>query len=244
MEISWSIIEADKTPKLFHKCPYCNEKTLFLPIDNNFKDLILDYSYCTNHDHEAKHLCLKKCSNPDCNQVVAFLFLLNANITGCDIDGEPEYEQDIVYIKTLPEVDNIVYIEHVPANINNSFYEAQKCFQTGCYMASAVMIRKTLEELCEDKKIKGKNLEQKINNLISANLIPEELGNDLHELRELGNDGAHIELKNFDKISNKEVKAAIEAVKSVLIMLYESKGNYKTAMDKLKSGKIQNEVPF
>jgi hypothetical protein len=40
----------------------------------------------------------------------------------------------------------------IPVRINAAFSEVLVCHSNNCFVASAIMIRKTLEEIAEDKK--------------------------------------------------------------------------------------------
>lgn len=83
------------------------------------------------------------------------------------------------------------------------------------------MIRRTLEELCEDKKALGANLKARIAALNAVAIIPTELLNAADELRILGNDAAHIEAKDYDKIGEEESELAIELAKELLKAVYQ-----------------------
>lgn len=234
MDIEWKLIESKDTPDFFYLCPYCNKEVLFLPL-NNFQDASFDVSEFTDDAANSTYIGLRRCSNPSCKQILAFQFTFIANLESiCEHTGEHTYWEDIVEIETIPRVNNCTSINHAPKDIEESFNEAQKCFYNECYIASAIMIRKTLELLCGHNKITGKSLEIRINKLIEVNPLFKELGADLHVLRELGNDGAHIKLKNFNSVSKKEVKLALEAIKYILVISYEAKGDYKASIDKLK----------
>ena len=54
------------------------------------------------------------------------------------------------------------------------------------------MVRRVLEEVCEDKEAKGKDLKARVAALGGAALIPKELIEAADELRILGNDAAHV----------------------------------------------------
>jgi hypothetical protein len=40
--------------------------------------------------------------------------------------------------------------ENIPQKVLNAFEEAINCHSNSCFIASAIMIRKTLEEICID----------------------------------------------------------------------------------------------
>ena len=97
-------------------------------------------------------------------------------------------------------------------------------------MAAAIMVRRTLEELCDDKASQGDDLKKRIENLQGNVLLPKELFEAMDELRLLGNDAAHIESKDYDNIGSDEVEIAIELTKEILKGVYQM----DTLLSKLK----------
>lgn len=83
------------------------------------------------------------------------------------------------------------------------------------------MVRRTLEELCDDKKATGENLKARVASLSAVAVIPSELLNAADELRILGNDAAHIEAKDYDQIGKVESELAIELAKELLKAVYQ-----------------------
>lgn len=113
---------------------------------------------------------------------------------------------------------------NLPPRILASLEEAIKCHAAGCYRASALMVRRVLEELCEDKGAKGDNLMKRIAALSSTIVIPAGLLPAADELRLLGNDAAHIEAKTYDTIGANECEIAIELAKELLKAVYQYTG--------------------
>ena len=111
-----------------------------------------------------------------------------------------------------------------------AFEEAIKCHSNSCFIASAIMIRKTLEEICIDRGAIGKNLFKKLEDLGSKILIPQELLIGMNELRLLGNDAAHIEAQTFSEIGNEEIEVSLEFAKEILKAVYQ----YENLLQKLK----------
>lgn len=120
---------------------------------------------------------------------------------------------------------------NLPPTILSSLQEAIKCHAAGCYRASALMVRRVLEEMCEDKKAAGKNLKERISALSSTAVVPLELLEAADELRLLGNDAAHIEAKTYDTISEQEVEIALELTKELLKAVYQ----YTSLVAKLRA---------
>ena len=110
---------------------------------------------------------------------------------------------------------------NLPAPILSTLEEAVKCHAAGCYRAAALMVRRTLEELCDDKSATGKDLKARIAALSSIAVIPGALLTAADELRILGNDAAHIEAKSYDAIGKAESELAIELAKELLKAVYQ-----------------------
>lgn len=110
---------------------------------------------------------------------------------------------------------------NLPKDILSTLEEAVKCHAAGCYRAAALMVRRTLEELCNDKSAAGRDLKARIAALNGVAMIPADLLNAADELRILGNDAAHIEAKSYDGISAIESELAIELTKELLKAVYQ-----------------------
>lgn len=120
---------------------------------------------------------------------------------------------------------------NLPNRILSSLEEAIKCHAAGCFRASALMVRRTLEELCNHKEAKGKDLKARIAELSTVAVVPTELLAAADELRILGNDAAHIEAKNYDEIGKEEAEIAIELAKELLKAVYQ----YTSLLARLKA---------
>ena len=110
---------------------------------------------------------------------------------------------------------------NLPPTVIAAFEEAIACHASSCYVAAGIMVRKTLEELCEDRGAQGGNLKDRITDLGSRVVLPRELLDGLDDLRLLGNDAAHIESKVFQQVGNDEVELSIEFTKEVLKAIYQ-----------------------
>lgn len=145
---------------------------------------------------------LRLCPNPNCNSVL-FVFSHGKSI------------------QCFPPETIDFDAANLPAGILSSLEEAISCHAAGCYRASALMVRRTLEELCDDKAATGKDLKARIAALSSIAIIPGDLLTAADELRILGNDAAHIEAKNYDGIGMAESALAIELAKELLKAVYQ-----------------------
>lgn len=119
---------------------------------------------------------------------------------------------------------------NLPKTVVGAFEEAIICHASNCYIASAIMVRKTLEELCRDRNAQGDNLKKRITALGSKVVLPQELLEGIDDLRLLGNDAAHIESQTYSQIGKEELEVGIEFTKEVLKAVYQ----YSALLDKLR----------
>ncbi len=110
---------------------------------------------------------------------------------------------------------------NLPSAVLTALEEAIACHAAGCYVAAGIMVRKTLEELCEERSAQGKNLKERIADLGGKVVLPKELLDGLDDLRLLGNDAAHVDSKVFQKIGKDEVELSVEFTKEVLKAVYQ-----------------------
>ena len=112
-------------------------------------------------------------------------------------------------------------VSNLPAKVLATITEAVTCHADGCYVAAAMMIRKALEEVCEERGAVGDTLFARLAALKSRVVLPVELLTALDDLRLLGNDAAHVEAKTYDSIDRNEVEAAMEVTKEILKAVYQ-----------------------
>jgi len=121
--------------------------------------------------------------------------------------------------------------ENIPGQILETFEEALTCHSESCYVAAAIMVRRTLEEICEERGAPGGDLKERIKNLKTKIVLPHELLEAMDELRLLGNDAAHIEAKSYSQIGKEELETAIDLTKEILKALYQ----YSTLLSKIRA---------
>ena len=109
--------------------------------------------------------------------------------------------------------------------------EAIECHASRCYVAAAIMVRKTLEALCEDRGAKAPTLQERLRKLRDRITPLGELLTGLDHLKMLGNDAAHVEAKVYAEIGEKEVEVAIKFAKAVLKAVYQ----YQSLSEELRS---------
>lgn len=176
------------------RCPACGHVGTFEPLHN-----ITDV-----HVQPNLWLCQRRCPNPKCHNHVFCIHDNTGNV-----------------LRTYPAQRIDFDPKGIPERIVKSFVEALSCHAENIHVAAAIMIRRTLEELCEDKMATGSTLKDRIGALQSSVVLPKELFAALDDLRLLGNDAAHIEAKTYDAIGTAEIEVAIELTKEVLKAVYQ-----------------------
>jgi hypothetical protein len=64
---------------------------------------------------------------------------------------------------------------NIPSSVINALEEAITCHANKCFIASAIMVRKALEELCRERGATGNNLKERIKALGTKVVLPIEL---------------------------------------------------------------------
>lgn len=210
MKIELDKIRHDRTVNVATRCPHCGHFGTFIPVAG--QDI---YTYFNTHqgEHISNYLGIRKCPNEKCK---GHLFFIANNVKDVLMTSPSE---------TIP-FDK----ENIPQKVLDAFEEAVKCHSNSCFIASAIMIRKTLEEICINRGAIGKNLFKKLEDLGSKILIPQELIGGMNELRLLGNDAAHIEAQTFAEIGKEEIEVSLEFTKEILKAVYQ----YENLLQKLK----------
>jgi len=156
--------------------------------------------------HDGGHnyvLGLRHCPDPNCAALLFFGFS----------DGQ----LTITFPAERIDFDST----NVPTLVIAAFEEAITCHANQCFIASAIMVRKTLELLCRDRGAEGDNRKERIAALGTKVVLPKELLDGLDDLRLLGNDAAHVESKEYDQVGKEEVEVGIEFTKEVLKAVYQ-----------------------
>jgi hypothetical protein len=96
-------------------------------------------------------------------------------------------------------------------------YEAAIKARTIDANAYALLLGRTLEAVCEDREVAGKDLYQKLEALAEKGEIPKNLINVAHGLRSMRNIGAH---EPFEGLSSKEIPLLDNLSKTILEYIY------------------------
>jgi Domain of unknown function (DUF4145) len=160
----------------------------------------------------------RACPNPECQQI---LYVMH--------DGAQ-------VLSSFPAERVDFDATNLPPGVLTTLEEAVACHAAGCYVAAAMMVRRTLEELCEDRGATGDTLKDRISALAATVVIPHELLDGLDDLRLLGNDAAHVHARTYQQIGKDEVEVSLEFTKEVLKAVYQ----YTALLSRLRSLKKQS----
>ena len=104
----------------------------------------------------------------------------------------------------------------VPSNIKTAFEAALKVKNIDTAICS-LALRRVLEAICKDKGAQGKSLEQMIRDMIDKKILPEMFDDACWIIRQLGNEAAHAEKKNF---SPYQIDQTILFMQNIINYLY------------------------
>ena len=143
-----------------------------------------------------------------------------------EVAADPYYLENALCL--YPKIEKIS--SSVPDIIRQSYNEAKKVEKISP-TAFVVLIGKSLECLCEDKKAEGNNLKNKLDDLAKKGIIPKTLLKMGHSVRLLRNIGAHP--SDYD-ITPEEVKIISDFFVAVIEYVYVAPEKIKNLEEKLK----------
>jgi Domain of unknown function (DUF4145) len=194
------------------RCPFCRRNGTFTAVPN-FNDLAFA-SDPSNGGSPGNALAgIRICPNPSCREVV-FVSLFNG-----------------ILVKSYPAERLDFDPSSIPEPILRTFEEAITDHANECYRSAAIMIRRTLEEICADQGAVGADLKVRLANLQEKIIVPKDLIEAAHDLRLLGNDAAHLEAQVYDNVGKEEVELAIDLAKELLKSVYQ----YSSIMMRLRA---------
>lgn len=201
----YGLEQSQRSVVIFMRCPGCRQIASFGGVLQC--DAIITDQLC--------FAGLRICPNPSCRTVVYVIYDMTKNRIRASYPPE------------RLDFDST----NVPASITTALDEAITCHANECFIAGAIMVRKTLEELCHHQGAVGDNLKDRLRNLGATVILPQELLDGLDDLRLLGNDAAHIQSQEYSKVGQEEVEIGIEFTKEVLKAVFQ----YSHLLGRLRS---------
>lgn len=216
MKITLDSIVNNQHANIATRCPHCGHFGTFIQVAQG------DVVNRNSQGNPLFYLGIRKCPNEKCK---GHLFFISDKFRNILLTSPSE---------TIPFEK-----ENIPIGVLDAFEEAIKCHSNNCFIASAIMIRKTLEEICHERGASGKNLSLRLKDLGAKILIPKELIDGMDDLRLLGNDAAHIEARTFNEVGKDEIEISLEFTKKILKAVYQ----YDNLLQKMKALKEKKNSP-
>jgi len=124
----------------------------------------------------------------------------------------------------------------IPANVREGVIEAQKCFDGGAFLATAVMVRRAIEGFCADQNASRKTLHLSLQKLVQRGTIDARLLEWADGLRALGNVGAHF---TNVSITKQDASDALELVEALLEYVYVFSAKFEQFKQRRDTPKIE-----
>ncbi|MEQ1568030.1 MAG: DUF4145 domain-containing protein [Myxococcota bacterium] len=112
----------------------------------------------------------------------------------------------------------------LPTKVKESYDEALRCDEAGANIATAVMVRRTLEAVVFEFDPKSRTLFEALKELKGKGVISDELLRWAHGLRFLGNIGAH---PTADVVSDEDANDALDFLQAILETLYHFRPRFQ-----------------
>lgn len=217
-QVEGNLNEFDKNDNLniSLRCPHCSHIGAF-PLITRWISYTKSIKGTSKTRVAGVQAGIRKCPNSSCNGIVFTL-----------VHGDREL---LSFPPELIDFDS----NGLPPKLLETLKEAISCHAAGAYRAAAMMVRRLLEEICDESGAEGKDLHHRLISLKTKITLPEELFEAMGELKALGNDAAHITAKNYTQIGEDESEDSIELAKEILKSRYQLKG----LVDRLRARKAK-----
>lgn len=154
-----------------------------------------------------------------------------------DSSGDERYR---LVIQLFPNIlkghSELEGLYNVPDKIREVYNQTILAFKGRSNLLAGVGFRAVIEAICIEEKIKGSNLEIKINNLAKNRLITDREAERLHSIRFIGNDSIH----EMEIPSESKLFLVLEIIENLLKNLYIIDAQAKSVLDTI----IKNYTEF
>lgn len=215
MQLKGNFGQVQRVAVVSMRCPNCGQMGTF--------NGVVQFDAAQSPSPHGYIAGMRQCPNPQCH---ALVFVI------CDNSGSK-------ILASYPTERLGFDKANIPEVVAHALEEAIVCHANACYVASAIMVRKTLEALCQAQGAVAVNLKGRLQKLGEVVVLPKELFDGLDDLRILGNDAAHVESQAFERIGQAEVETAIEFTKEILKAVYQYR-HLLTKLQQLRRGTSAN----
>lgn len=191
--------------------------------------------YCSECEKETNHSILfeneKVFNESECYYVVKNQMVLCSGCENIDFrremidcdnwvedengNGGPAITIEI-FPQSKPSYKKLDKLYYLPRKVRLIYVQSIAAVENGDYLLAAMGMRAIIEAVCQDKGIKGGNLQQQIENLKKNRLISASDCDTLHGVRFLGNDAVH----EIESPTESAVDVALKVLEHLLIGVY------------------------
>jgi len=178
-------------------CPWCGHVGVLV---SRSTDL-------TNGEMQSEHMRfagIRHCPNPTCHGLVFVV----VDHHGTVLDSYPRARID------LDRAD-------VPTVVLDRLEEAVACHAAGAYRAAGVMLRATVDAVCDDRGVDAADMTERVRRLASGSGVRDEYVTALIALDLLGADTIGALVDDLATADDDSIRDAIEVVKAVLNLVYQ-----------------------
>lgn len=229
-------------------CHDCCQNTNHKILSEHTKDQQDDYQCAISHQ-------ILQCLGCDTRSFREVFYDIESAHPSYDTDDWIIPEDITIYPKAIEGHKKIGDLWELPDIVRIIYSETLTTYREGTKVLAGLGLRATIEAVCNDLKITGKNLEAKINKLVSSGYISKIDAERLHGIRFMGNDAAHDIKKPNDIALSIALKIIEHLIVSVYILEKKASDNIDTAISKyenfekllqnaLKNFNISDEYPI
>jgi len=106
------------------------------------------------------------------------------------------------------------------SGVRDDFVEALKCKSVSAYKATVVMCRRALQASCQQLGASGTRLISQIDDLATKGKITTALKEMAHDIRKLGNDGAHPDEDGLGEVTKEDAEDILEFTRQYFEHVY------------------------
>lgn len=128
----------------------------------------------------------------------------------------------------------------LPPKVEESFREALRCEIAGAPLATAVMVRRTLEAIGRTFDPDARTLAEVLRTMKEKGLISEEVAQWGDQLRFIGNIGAH---PTDDVVSSQEAREALDFLVAIVETIYVLRPKFQKMMERREKARAVEESP-
>ena len=153
------------------------------------------------------------CQNVDCRKYIVFVYESNQNFNQAIPSGNTI---PLKLVHHYPTKEGTTH-ESIPLNIADSYKEGVRCMNVNAHKGATLLFRRALQEICEDK---GAKQDKKLNEQIDE-IIPPDLSEMAHEVRNWGNIGGHTDdiIKDVKPDDSKQMKELLDMMFQYLYIM-------------------------